>query len=626
MPKLYPYKATIQNNSIDTNLMDFLRIHNQKIETALFSSSDKKERSENLKIVLENIKQQIQNYKYKSQIKIQIIIFLDNQAYKYLEDNKDFLDYLIYIIKYDNRFKISFTQDTENNNKLQDFITEKTQKEISLFNKFELNEFIKNTNIALKNDDKLLLINISESEQYENTYSTGVDILNFTSFYSKISELTRFDSNLEIDSILNKIFLSFNDVNQIYSELYKAYYELLTEIVRNNLIQKEKRVDGRKLKQIRKLQAEIDILPETHGSSLFSRGETQVLNILTIGTSDDAQLLDDMETIEKDYKYYIHHYNFPPYSVGETGRYIGPGRREIGHGALAEKALLPVLPDIDIFPYTIRTVSECLGSNGSTSMASTCSSSLSLMAGGVPIKSHVAGISMGLAYDEKSQQFKILTDIQGEEDHHADMDFKITGTNDGITAIQLDNKLGGVPFEVLDKAITQSREALHEILDLMTQTISTPRKDISNKAPRVEIVFVPIDKIRDVIGSGGSIINGLQAEYKVEINLDNDSGKCAVYGKNFDSVISCINKIKNIIKVYQKGDEIKGTVFRMETYGAFIKIEGTEKEALIHISQLGFGKRIEKVTDAINLGDKVECTIDAINDKGQLNLQLNKIN
>lgn len=607
--------------------------------------------------------------------------------------------------------------------------------------------------------------------------------------------------------------------------------DILTQIIKDNIVEKERRVDLRKLNETRAITVQAGVLPMTHGSSLFQRGETQVLNVLTLAGTDAYQALDGIEDFEDTQvkKTYLHHYNFPPYSVGETGRYIGPGRREIGHGALAEKALRPVLPTEEEFPYVIRTVSECLGSNGSTSMASTCASTLSLMDGGVPIKDMVAGVAMGLALknndqtkylifdfdgvlgdtfelfietdskihgiskqeaadkliqvfektthslqdnvtDEKYQQakaylnqlfgelkgkkielfnnfireiakinnvklaivttgyksawledlnqtdlrfshildfddhyskeikigricqdwgvsntdvyyftdtksdvlelqnymdkskiigchwgfhgkdklsevlpenqildnfhdihnlfqskFRVLTDIQGLEDHHADMDFKVTGTRQGVTAIQLDNKVGGLTAKILSTALFEARIARLHILDKMTQVIDTPRQEISRYAPRCMVLTVPQDKIRDVIGSGGAMIHGLEQEYEVEISLDNQSGKCAIYGKDATKVEDCYRKIAALIREFKKGDVITGRVFRIEAYGAFIRIDDSEKDALIHISQMGNGKMVKTVEEIMKIGDRVECEIQGSNEKGQLNLNFKSI-
>ncbi len=402
-------------------------------------------------------------------------------------------------------------------------------------------------------------------------------------------------------------------------DLENALHEVLTLIVRENVLKYKKRVDGRALDETRKIIPQVTVLPHTHGSSLFDRGETQVLNVLTIGTNRDAQTLDDMEDFEEQTKRYIHHYNFPAYSVGETGRYFGPSRRDIGHGALAEKALLPVLPTEDEFPYTMRLVSECLGSNGSTSMASTCGSSLSLMDGGVPIKAHVAGVAMGLMIDSESGEYEVLTDIQGFEDHHGDMDFKITGTREGVTAIQLDNKVAGLTVSVLKDALLRSKTARFHILDIMEQVIAKPRDDISQYAPRVAQTDVPYEKIGDVIGPSGKVIKSIIARTGVEIEIDDITGKTVIYGKTQQQVEDAKKIVEGIIKDYLPGDVVQVEVYRLETFGAFVKINDSEKEGLIHISEASAdGGRTDKITDVFEVGKTYTATIIEINDRGQI--------
>ena len=406
-------------------------------------------------------------------------------------------------------------------------------------------------------------------------------------------------------------------------KINQALYEVETAIIISNILDKQRRVDGRALDQIRPISTQVGVLPEVHGSSLFNRGETQVLNVLTLGTLDDALQLDGIEDIYTTSKRYIHHYNFPSYSVGETGRYNGTGRREIGHGALAEKALMPVLPTEEEFPYTMRLVSECLGSNGSTSMASTCSSSMSLMQAGVPIKSAVAGIAMGAALDEKTGRYQVLTDIQGMEDHHAHMDFKVTGTAEGVTAIQLDNKVGGLTVEVLTEALQNAKKGRLFILGKMAESIDKPADNIAPSAPKVKIIIVPQSKIRDVIGSGGAIINGLQTEFGVQVSLENETGKTVIYGTVGSKVDACYDKIAMIIHEFKPGEVITGAVVRIEKFGAFFRIDNSDKDAMVHISELGNGKRLETVEEVLKLGDRVNCTIMEVNDRGQFKLKFN---
>ena len=606
----------------------------------------------------------------------------------------------------------------------------------------------------------------------------------------------------QVRQILATIKADEAAIEQIYLHFDIGYDRLAKKLVEKNILENEKRIDGRPLDQTRTITAQVDVLPRVHGAALFERGETQVLTVLTLGTNRDAQTLDDMENFEEEQKRYIHHYNFPSFSVGETGRYTGPGRREIGHGALAERAILPVLPDADAFPYTMRLVSECLGSNGSTSMASTCASSLSLMAGGVPITSHVAGIAMGLIlgryeqselnttrlklenelveltpltlnhapslfekyttgvtqflsrgpyetledaqnyivfameqarlnktitlaivdpktkelygvvdvykiesghptlgvwigeshqrsgfaraaltlmiewinnnlnyeyirydYDERNAgsahlaasfgfavhlyypivktntrevlslvesrnymgakpvKSALLTDIQGAEDHFGDMDFKVTGTSEGITAIQLDNKAAGLTPAILKDALIRSREARLHILGVMNQTISTPRLAISEYAPGVAMIDVPFEKIGDVIGPSGKTIKSIIAKTGVDIDIADDTGKTYVYGRDSEKVQQALEIIRSLIKEYALGTVVHGEVFRVETYGAFVKIDGGDKEGMIHISAIS-KDRSKNATDFFIFGQKLDAIVSEINDKGQIRLTL----
>ena len=429
------------------------------------------------------------------------------------------------------------------------------------------------------------------------------------------TQLEEFDPSIA-QTILNLI----EDETDMYnadSNLFKAFHKHIGKVVKTNILERERRVDGRELNETREITCQIDVLPRVHGSSLFSRGETQVMNILTLGTLRDAQTLDGMEEFIEEEKPYIHHYNFPSYSVGETGRYGPVGRREIGHGALAERALLPVLPLESEFPYTMRLVSECLGSNGSTSMASTCASTLSLMTGGVPISDMVGGVAMGLVMG--IDKFKVLTDIQGLEDHHGDMDFKVTGTTTGITAIQLDNKVAGLTPDILKQALLEAKKGRIHILDVMKKCISEPKSQISPYAKKVISLSVPMHKIRDVIGAGGKIINGLEEKFGVKIDLENETGQTYIYGKENQAVEDCKNEILSLIKEYLVGDIVLAKVLRIQPFGAFVSMDGGSMEAMIHISKMSKA-RIEKVEDALKLGDEVKCKVLEIKDNGNISL------
>ncbi len=414
---------------------------------------------------------------------------------------------------------------------------------------------------------------------------------------------------------------TLEELNSFAKDLVEGLETVKKKIIKKNILEKDKRLDGRKLNEIRKIDCQVNVVPRVHGSSLFQRGETQVLNILTVGSTRDAQTIDEMEDFEETTKRYIHHYNFPQYSVGATGRYNGPGRREIGHGALAEKALLPVLPSEEDFPYTMRLVSECLGSNGSTSMASTCASCLSLMVGGVPIKDMVAGVAMGLVLDSETGNFKVLTDIIGAEDFNGDMDFKVAGTKDGITALQLDNKVAGLTVEILKQALEQAKKARLRILEIMKQTISEPAPQMSPFAPRVAQLTIPVDKIGDVIGPSGKVIKTLIAKTNTVIDIDDLTGRVVIFGKDAGQVEYAADYIKKITKDYALGDIVEGKIFRIENYGAFVKVDGTDREGLIHISQIT-QEKVKNVRNFLNIGQTVKAKVIEINDKGQLGLSI----
>ncbi len=383
------------------------------------------------------------------------------------------------------------------------------------------------------------------------------------------------------------------------------------------ITEEQKRVDGRKLDEIRNLSAEVDLLPRTHGSSLFSRGETQVMSIVTLGGPGMEQSLEGLEG--QSTKRYMHHYNFPPYSVGEASPLRGTGRREVGHGALAEKALLPMVPNKDDFPYTIRIVSETLGSNGSSSMASTCASTLALMDAGIPIKKPVAGIAMGLASTKNLEKWEVLTDIQDLEDGNGGMDFKITGTDKGLTAIQLDTKTLGINREIIEKTLSQGRKALNEILNVLTQAISEPRKELSKYAPRLISFKVDPEKIGAIIGPGGKVINKIIDETNVTIDIDDD-GKVVICGSDSEMVNNAVSQIKEIVKEFEVGEIIKGKVVRMLDFGVFVALNANQ-DGMAHVSELA-PYRVNKPSDLLNIGDEVTVRIKEIDDQGRINLSL----
>jgi polyribonucleotide nucleotidyltransferase len=396
----------------------------------------------------------------------------------------------------------------------------------------------------------------------------------------------------------------------------QIFNEVSDEIVHKNILEKNLRPDGRGLTEIRPIDCRVGLLPRTHGTGLFTRGETQALTITTLGAPGDEQTIDTMETDTK--KRYIHHYNFPPYSVGEVRPMRGPGRREIGHGALAEKAILPVLPSKEAFPYTILLVSEVLASNGSSSMASTCGSTLSLMDAGVPIKAPVSGIAMGIIVGNENN-FKVLTDIQGLEDHYGDMDFKAAGTTKGITAVQMDVKVDGVTLPMLEAVLIQSHANRLEILEKITATIPVPRQDLSPFAPRIITLHINPDKIRDVIGPGGKMINQIIDETGVSIDIEDD-GSVFITSSDAVNATKAVEWISNITKEVTAGEIFNARITRIMNFGAFAEILPNQ-EGLIHISELAH-HRVEKVEDMVQVGDTVSVKVKEIDAQGRINLSM----
>ena len=396
-------------------------------------------------------------------------------------------------------------------------------------------------------------------------------------------------------------------------DIKEALDEILKEEVRRLIIEEKIRPDNRKIDEIRPITCEVGLLPRAHGSGLFTRGQTQVLTVATLGASSDVQIIDGIG--EEEFKRYMHHYNFPPYSVGETRVLRGPGRREIGHGALAERALEPVIPSEDEFPYTIRLVSEVLSSNGSTSQASVCGSTLALLDAGVPIKKPVAGIAMGLIKSEDTTV--ILSDIQGIEDHLGDMDFKVAGTKDGITAMQMDIKIPGIDRKILEEALERARQGRLYILDKMAETISEPREHLSPYAPRIFQMQVDPDKIRDIIGPGGKMINRIIDETNVKIDIGDD-GKILIAANSRKDGQRAIELINNITKDVEVGDIYTGKVVRIASFGAFVELFNG-KEGLLHISNIAH-ERIEKVEDVLSIGDEVLVKVIEIDSQGRINL------
>lgn len=421
------------------------------------------------------------------------------------------------------------------------------------------------------------------------------------------------DENLKL--VYQKAYEHFEKIYQDSKGLIdECIYKVQKKIVRHWILEDQKRVDGRKLDEIRELSAEVGFLPRVHGSGLFTRGQTQVLTVATLGPISDKQILDGID--EEEEKRYMHHYNFPGFSVGEAKPSRGPGRREIGHGALAERALVPVIPSVEEFPYAIRLVSEVVSSNGSTSQGSVCGSTLALMDAGVPIKAPVAGISCGLV--TQGDRWITMVDIQGLEDFFGDMDFKVAGTHKGITAIQMDLKIDGLTPEIIKEALQKTHKARNYILDeIILKAIDKPRKELSKYAPKMFTTVIDVEKIRDVIGSGGKVVQKICTDCDVKIDIEED-GHIFVSGLDSDKCKKAISIIESIVKEPAVGEIYTGRVSRIMDFGAFVEIT-PGKEGLCHISQLDT-KRTEKVSDVVSVGDEIIVKITEIDDKGRINL------
>ncbi len=404
-------------------------------------------------------------------------------------------------------------------------------------------------------------------------------------------------------------------------EVDELLYKMQKEIVRANIIKSGARPDGRKTKEIRPIWCEVGVLPRVHGTGVFTRGETQILNCLTLATISEAQRIDGLDGEEDAYKRYIHQYNMPPYATGEARNLRSPGRREIGHGALAERALVPVIPSEEEFPYALRLVSEVLGSNGSSSMASVCASTLSLMDAGVPIKAPVSGVAMGLIKDEASGKVVVLTDIQGLEDFFGDMDFKVAGTKKGVTAIQMDIKIKGIDEKILTTALSQAREGRLEIMDKMLATIPESRDHLSEYAPKIITFKINPEKIGEVIGQGGKTINKIIEKTGVKIDIEDD-GTVMVSSAKIDDCNAAKAIIEDIVFVPEVGERYQGTVVRLMQFGAFVEISSA-CDGMIHISKLA-SKRVERVEDVVKIGDKVEVEVIKVDEKGRVDLKLVK--
>lgn len=412
------------------------------------------------------------------------------------------------------------------------------------------------------------------------------------------------------DHFLNDESLSEKERERLAKHAGEYCEHIVAEEVRRLISEEKIRPDGRKLDELRPLDSQVDLLPRVHGSAMFTRGQTQVLSVTTLGALGDNQIIDDLTEVEE--KTFMHHYNFPPYSVGEVGRMGNPGRREIGHGALGERALKQVLPSQEEFPYAIRTVAEVLESNGSSSQASICAGTMSLMAAGVPIKAMVAGVAMGLI--TTGDNYSILTDIQGMEDHYGDMDFKVAGTREGITALQMDIKCKGITREIFKEALAQAKKGRFEILDNMETAIREPRPDVSKYAPKLDSFDIPSDKIREVIGTGGKTINSIiEACDNVKIDIS-DEGRVVIYHMDRETINKAKEMILNITREAKLGDIYEATVLRLEKFGAFVEL-WPGHDALLHVSKISHD-RVDKPEDVLKIGDKIKVKVTEINDKG----------
>lgn len=447
---------------------------------------------------------------------------------------------------------------------------------------------------------------------FEAQIRAAVSIKEKLERYGKIDDLT--DDAAEM--IANKEYESEKDQNNAVKQAREICRGIEADEVRRLIIEDKVRPDGRQIDEIRPLNSQVDLLPRVHGSALFTRGETQVLSTTTLGALNDNQIIDDLTVVDS--KRFMHHYNFPPYCVGETGRMGNPGRREIGHGALGERALAQVLPSVDEFPYTIRTVADVMESNGSSSQASICAGTMSLMAAGVPIKAPVAGIAMGLIMDDNSGKYTVLTDIQGMEDHFGDMDFKVAGTKNGITALQMDIKVTGITKNIFEEALAQAHKARLEILDNMLACIPSPREQLSPYAPKIAMMNIDPDKIKDVIGPGGKMINEIIAQCdNVKIDIDDD-GKVVIYHNDYDTIEKAKQMISDIVRVAKVGDVYAAKVVRLEKFGAFVNLFGNT-DGLLHISKISH-HRVDKVEDVLKLGDIIDVKVTEIDNKGRINV------
>lgn len=447
-----------------------------------------------------------------------------------------------------------------------------------------------------------------------------------TAYYDQLAKAVQVEEKLareaatqavkeEVLASYQERFAEDDDKDTILRDVAEILEQMEHAEVRRLITEDKVRPDGRRVDEIRPLDAEIDFLPKVHGSGLFTRGQTQALSVLTLAPMSDTQLVDGLDPEYK--KRFLHHYNFPQYSVGETGRYGAPGRREIGHGALGERALAQVLPSVEEFPYAIRLVAEVLESNGSSSQASICAGTLALMAGGVPIKAPVAGIAMGLISD--GTNYTVLTDIQGLEDHFGDMDFKVAGTRQGITALQMDIKISGITPAILEEALAQAKVARFEILDVIESTIAEPRPELAPTAPKIDSIQIPVDKIKVVIGKGGEAIDKIIAETGVTIDID-EEGLVQIFSSDQDAIDRAKTIISDLVREAKVGEVYTVPVVRIEKFGAFVHLFN-KTDALVHISELSW-KRTEHVEDVVKVGDMVTVKIIKIDEKGRVDASI----
>lgn len=447
-----------------------------------------------------------------------------------------------------------------------------------------------------------------------------------TAYYDQLAKAVQVEEKLareaatqavkeEVLASYQERFAEDDDKDTILRDVAEILEQMEHAEVRRLITEDKVRPDGRRVDEIRPLDAEIDFLPKVHGSGLFTRGQTQALSVLTLAPMSDTQLVDGLDPEYK--KRFLHHYNFPQYSVGETGRYGAPGRREIGHGALGERALAQVLPSVEEFPYAIRLVAEVLESNGSSSQASICAGTLALMAGGVPIKAPVAGIAMGLISD--GTNYTVLTDIQGLEDHFGDMDFKVAGTRQGITALQMDIKISGITPAILEEALAQAKVARFEILDVIESTIAEPRPELAPTAPKIDSIQIPVDKIKVVIGKGGETIDKIIAETDVTIDID-EEGLVQIFSSDQDAIDRAKTIISDLVREAKVGEVYTVPVVRIEKFGAFVHLFN-KTDALVHISELAW-KRTEHVEDVVKVGDMVTVKIIKIDEKGRVDASI----